>query len=470
MPPATKGTIESYEWKDGRTVSWWLRVRFRGERFRLDLGTNHEGWNRERAQTELDDVLRRIERGTWVPPIEEPETGGTEADPNESLHTTLSRWWHANQANWDDNTRADYRWRMDHLLLSTIIKERTAGLRAQRIDTLKSELSNRVQMKGGKLDSAPYRDGRTLSPRSVNMILDLLAMALDDAVDYDILPANPARGPRRRLKVRRKSRALLMPDMLLDMFDVAGEWEQSVPEHQRYGRRPLLVVLALAGPRIIEALQVERGGYGLGSGEMRGGRKTAAGRDRLFELSAYVTAELDAHYASVRPHLLNRFGARLPLFHSMHGRPLNASNVRNRLLTEVVERANDRRAAQGKLLLPSEVTPHMLRRTFASMCFFAGRDLKWTMGQLGHEDARMSAAVYAQGAQRSRIDYELVWTLMRFDDEPEHWADRHVPRAAFGPRNDPTARKRTSTKRRMSDGRGWFRTTDLSRVKRALSH
>lgn len=55
------------------------------------------------------------------------------------------------------------------------------------------------------------------------------------------------------------------------------------------------------------------------------------------------------------------------------------------------------------------------------------------MGQLGHEDARMSAAVYAQGAQRSRIDYELVWTLMRFTDEPEHWADRHVPRAAFGP-------------------------------------
>jgi hypothetical protein len=39
--------------------------------------------------------------------------------------------------------------------------------------------------------------------------------------------------------------------------DVAGEWEQSVPEHQRYERRPLLVVVALAGPRIIEALQVD---------------------------------------------------------------------------------------------------------------------------------------------------------------------------------------------------------------------
>jgi integrase len=259
-----------------------------------------------------------------------------------------------------------------------------------------------------------------------------------------------------------------MPDMLLDMFDVAGEWEQSVPEHQRYGRRPLLVVLGLAGPRIIEILQVARRLRHRHWRDAR--RKTAAGRDRLFELSAFVTAELDAHYASVRPHLLKRFGARLPLFHSMHGRPLNASNARNRLLTEVVERANERRAAQGKLLLPSEVTPHMLRRTFASMCFFAGRDLKWTMGQLGHEDARMSAVVYAQGAQRNRIDYELVWTLMRFAEEPEHWADRHVPRAAFGPRIDPTAGRRTSTNRRMSDGRGWFRTTDLSRVKRALSH
>jgi integrase len=80
------------------------------------------------------------------------------------------------------------------------------------------------------------------------------------------------------------------------------------------------------------------------------------------------------------------------------GRALNPSNIRNRLLSGtaardgkpsikgVVERANEKRAAEGRILLPASVTPHTLRRTFASLCFFAGRDLRWVMGQLGHDD------------------------------------------------------------------------------------
>ena len=71
------------------------------------------------------------------------------------------------------------------------------------------------------------------------------------------------------------------------------------------------------------------------------------------------------------------------------------------------------------MLLPATVTPHTLRRTFASLCFFAGRDLRWVMGQLGHDDPRMTLAVYAQCMKRSRIDEEIVWTLMRFADESE---------------------------------------------------
>jgi hypothetical protein len=39
------------------------------------------------------------------------------------------------------------------------------------------------------------------------------------------------------------------------------------------------------------------------------------------------------------------------------------------------------------------------------------------MGQLGHDDPRMTLAVYAQCMKRQRIDQDLVWTLMRFADE-----------------------------------------------------
>ncbi|MDX6676968.1 MAG: hypothetical protein QOE31_1020 [Solirubrobacteraceae bacterium] len=71
------------------------------------------------------------------------------------------------------------------------------------------------------------------------------------------------------------------------------------------------------------------------------------------------------------------------------------------------------------MLLPARVTPHTLRRTFASLCFFAGRDLRWVMGQLGHDDPRMTLAVYAQCMKRSQIDEAVVWQLMRFRDEAE---------------------------------------------------
>ena len=122
--------------------------------------------------------------------------------------------------------------------------------------------------------------------------------------------------------------------------------------------------------------------------------------------------------------LRDHHGPALPLFPTRTGGRLNPSNIRNRLLggtpardgkrpiKGVVERANEKRAAQGRMLLPATVTPHTLRRTFASLCFFAGRDLRWVMGQLGH-DPRMTLAVYAQCMKRKRIDEALVWTLMR---------------------------------------------------------
>jgi integrase len=39
------------------------------------------------------------------------------------------------------------------------------------------------------------------------------------------------------------------------------------------------------------------------------------------------------------------------------------------------------------MLLPERVTPHTLRRTFATLSLAAGRDPRWVMGQLGHSDA-----------------------------------------------------------------------------------
>ena len=329
---------------------------------------------------------------------------------------TASRWWQRRKVELAPNTRLDYRWRLDHVLRH-LAHDTTAELDAHRVDTFR-----------GELESAG------LSPRSVNMVLDLLAQILDDAVEYELLTANPARGKRRRLKVPKPARTFLEPDMVVDLLDVAEEWERSLPPHQRYGRRAFLATLCLAGPRISELTQTTVGRLDVETGGLELGLKTAAGIDRHLELSAFLVEELRAHVESLLGALRERHGSTLPLFPTRTGGRLNPSNIRNRLLAGtpardgkgpikgVVERANEKRAADGRMLLPATVTPHTLRRTFASLCFFAGRDLRWVMGQLGHDDPRMTLTVYAQCMKRTRIDRDLVWTLTCFADETDELA------------------------------------------------
>lgn len=414
MPPKSRGSIEAHPWKDGRTVSYRLRVRVEGRRHRVDLGTNHEGWNAERAQVELDRIARQIERGTWEAPVRRAPVD--ELDRGESLHATASRWWERRRLELRPTTRADYQWRLDYVL-SFLRNEVTAELDARTVDEFRRRLH-----------------GKGLAPRSVNMVLDLLAQILDDAVEYKLLDANPARGRRRRMKVAKPSRNFLEADMVVDLLDVAGTWEHGLPPHQRYGRRAVIAALCLAGPRISELCQASRGALDIHGGRLRVGQaKTEAGV-RDLELTAFLADELRGHLARVPTRLSEPYGPALPLFPTSKAGRLNPSNVRNRLLGECVKRANQRRAGEGKMLLPERVTPHTLRRTSVSLSLAAGRDPRWVMGQIGHTDARLTLTVYAQIMQRQRIDERLIWTLMRFPDEPE----RPGTGRSFGPLIDPT--------------------------------
>jgi integrase len=410
MPRPRSGAIESHEWSDGRTVTWRLRVRDRGRRYRVDLGTNHEGWNAERARVELERIMGKIERGTWRAP---QDVAGP--DPSETVHRTASRWWQRKELELKPNARADYRWRLDYIL-AALAPEPTADIDAKRVDEFRQWLV-----------------GRGLSPRSVNMVLGLLAQVLDDAVEYGLLVANPARGRRRRMRERRPPRAFLEPDMVVDLLDVAGEWEASLPTHQRVGRRALLALLCLAGPRVGELIAADRGDFDLAAGRWRiPEAKTDSGR-RDVELTMCLRDELVEHVASMDG-LGRAIGARAPLFPTRSGRRQDRGGIGMRLLAGAVERANAKRAEAGKQLLPDRTTPHTLRRTFASLALATGRNPRWVMAQLGHADARLTLSIYAQVMQRQVTDQTVIWRLMRFAGEPE----KAELGGSFGPTNGPT--------------------------------
>lgn len=416
VPRRATGHIEPHEWQDGETVTWRLRLRAHGERHVITLGTNHEGWSRERAQVELDEINQQIARGTWQREAREP-TAPQEVVEDETIHVTLSRWWQRKKTEIEENTRKDYEWRLE-LLLTFRPNTPTRDIDARWVDELRDHLAKRKARNRKK--------PMPLSPRSVNMCLDVLASVLDLAVRHKILDANAARTKGTKLKVPKSSKSYLEPDMVVDMLDIAGEWEADLPPHQRYGRRAFLALLCVGGPRVSEAINADRGDFDLTRDHWRiPDSKTPAGV-RIVELTVFAAEEMRGHVASMDS-LGRPIGAHDPMFPTLTGGRLNDSNIRERLLKAIVERTNDRRAREGKRLLPG-VTPHSLRRTFATLCYLANRDPVFVMGQIGHTDPRLALALYAQMMQRKRIDRNLVWQLMRFADEPEHWS---------GGRNDP---------------------------------
>jgi hypothetical protein len=99
------------------------------------------------------------------------------------------------------------------------------------------------------------------------------------------------------------------------------------------------------------------------------------------------------------------------VFGTAAGRPQNASNVRTRVVTKSVERANEKLAERGETPLPA-VTPHGLRRSFASLLYTAARD----HGEMGHTDPALALSIYAHAMRRDEGENDRLKALVEGAD------------------------------------------------------
>jgi integrase len=315
---------------------------------------------------------------------------------------------------YEPKTEVDIKWRMSYIL-SYDPEVVTATIDAEWFDGFREWLGAVVS----------EHTGKRLSPRSNNMVLAMLAEVLDDAVRYRLLPANPARGPKTRVREEKKRRPILDPDMVVDLLEAAGDIEQELHDrgqhHQCFGRRAFLAALILAGPRISEAVQVERRNLDIHAERCRVDKSKTEAGERDIDLTAYLLHELRPHLAASPGRLGRAPMPSTPVFHSFTGGSVNPNNFRNRVLPKIVKRANEKRGREGKLLIPVDLTPHAFRRTFVRLCFMAGRELDYVMGQVGHKDATLAVEIYAQmrKGRTRRKEREIAWKLMRFNDEGE---------------------------------------------------
>jgi integrase len=127
--------------------------------------------------------------------------------------------------------------------------------------------------------------------------------------------------------------------------------------------------------------------------------KTEAGTGRQVDL----WRELHEELASYRD-LLDT-GPDAYVFSTWNGRADTSSNSNiSKRLKRAVLRANEELARHGQALIATELSPHSLRRTFASLLYLRGENPVYVMQQMGHSDPKLALQIYARviGRQHRR--------------------------------------------------------------------
>jgi integrase len=425
-----------------------------GDRRNVVLGYSREGMTRAQALEDLERRKAAITLGQWQDP-----TSKDPASAEITFHVYASEWLTRKRRELRPNTIKDYEWRLVSHLLPFFARHRLAEIDRRLVDRYReAKLAERNEIVRRQERQHPVCDAqgrpvRQLSNRSINMTIDLLSNILSDAMEHELIAANPASGRRRRLKVSVPRRTWLMPDEVIDLIraaeridranspttreragqvqrlrqqgrtlaEVAVELEIALSTASRLARIPLdvreasprravVATLAFAGLRVSELGNLRWRDVDLAHRVLRiAGTKTDAA-DRDVRILDRLAEELTRWRLAVPSVGLDDF-----VFPTATGRRRDKDNLRKRVLAPAVREANRGRQSRGLLPLSSGLTPHSLRRTFISLLLAYGKPVPYVQRQAGHRDARTTLNIYAQVIDtdfcaRERLEWLCVYT------------------------------------------------------------
>lgn len=378
-------------------TSYNARFRALGKRRSVLLGYSAHGMTPRRAEQELQNILADVRRGIWQPP--EPIAAAPEPRPMPTFHEVASEWFQAQKVEGGRSGKglspsgeADLEWRLSSHLLPAFAAKRLDEITVEDVDRYR-----RGQVAEGRLGTT-----------SINKTLATLSAVLEVAVEYDLISRNVAKGRRRRLPAAAPRRTWIdRADHLVALLDGAGELDRRA-RAQRGQRRALLATLVYAGPRIGEALSLRWRDVDLARGTITiRASKTDAGIRRV-QILPILRDELLAYRAGLR----DAPGDML-VFGTSTGQKHSRTNVRRRMLAGAVELANVALERDGIEPLPDGLTPHSLRRTFASLLFAIGEPPPHVMAQMGHTTPALTLAIYAKVMDRRDGEPERLKALVQ---------------------------------------------------------
>lgn len=403
---ARPSTGQVVERRGKRDTSFGVRFHANRKRHYLTLGYASEGWNRPRAELELQNVLADVRRGTWKPPAPEPAVEAWTEEP--TFHELASAWVERRKHEVDARTVEHWRWALSTHLLPFFADFLPSQITAAVVDRYKAEKlderERRLAAIGLWRKADPAKRGRMparpLGNASINKTLKVLAQVLADAVRLDYIDSNIVRDREKvpRLKAGKPRRTWLELHEVQALLAAAGK------------HRALLATMILAGLRVGELVALRWRDVDLGSAKLRvADSKTDAGV-RAVEMIPLLLDELKAYRAArstIDPNAL--------VFGTSRGTPRNRSNITRQILHPAIERANAKLAAEGRSPIEG-VTNHSLRRTFASLLYESGATPAQVMEQMGHEDPALALAVYTKVMERKRDTGARMDALVRGAD------------------------------------------------------
>jgi integrase len=383
MARKATGTITEHVGKDG-TVYRSLRFTAYGKRRHVPLGAV----SLLDAQRHLRGVLADVERGVWKapqPPPPEPEGIAT-------FHEFSEQWWVRYSLQLRESTRADYTWRLERHLLPFF-----GEMLLNRItyDTVERYIAAKLS------ESDP------LAPRSINMTIVLLGQILESALERDLIARNPARGKRRRVIEHTPETTYLdTAEQITSLLDAAGRLDAQAHTGRRHiHRRAMIATLVFAGLRIGELTGLRWRDVDLASGRLKVGEaKTDAGVRRIKIRGALRDELLAIRPADVDPDAF--------VFATSTGERPSRENIRTRVLGPAVKAANEQRVAAGHTPLPEGLTPHSLRRTFASVSCHLGENPRILMNEMGHTNAAFAVETYTKEMSREPGEMDALRALV----------------------------------------------------------
>lgn len=163
--------------------------------------------------------------------------------------------------------------------------------------------------------------------------------------------------------------------------------------------RALFATAICSGLRIGELLSLRWGEIDLAQGRITVLQaKTEAGTRREIDIWPELHDELASYKAAA-----HYFKPTDYAFATSTGKADTRSNVARRL-KRAVERANQALADRDTPLIPIKLSPHSLRRTFASLLYLRGESPVYVTHQMGHADPKLALRIYTKvmGEQRRR--------------------------------------------------------------------